>query len=123
LADLINTLVGRGLKADLGNVEAGRTGEGRLHLVEAGVNLREFRDERGIEVNDVPAACAQLGRYALEQDLRVDVFEGRIGVGEKMADVGEGGGTEQRVANRVGQAVKCTPPRIIGRPLTMRWMS
>jgi hypothetical protein len=41
----------------------------------------------------------------LEEELRVDVLVGGIGVGKKVADVGEAGGAEEGVADRVGEAV------------------
>jgi broad specificity polyphosphatase/5'/3'-nucleotidase SurE len=52
-----------------------------------------------------PAACAEGGDHALQQDLRVGILVGGIGVGELVADVGQAGGAEEGVADGVGQGV------------------
>ena len=64
-----------------------------------------LRDERGVDVDEGESARGEFGHDAAEKDLGVDVAEGRIGVGEKMPDVGESGGAEQGVTDGVGEAV------------------
>ena len=104
-ADVVGALVGGGFYPDAIKGKAGAGGEAGAHFLEARGDLGPLGDERGVDVLDLVAAFAEGGADALEQDLRIDVFEGRIGVGEKMTDVGQGGGAEKGVADGMGERV------------------
>src|SRR5688572_3971800 len=68
LADLVNAFIGGGLEADAVDGEAGGFREACLHLGEARIDLRFFRDERCVEVDDMPAEFGELGGHALKEN-------------------------------------------------------
>ena len=80
-------------------------GEDGAHLLQARGDFWELGNQGGVEVDDGEAAIPQGGYGELEQDLGIDVLVGRIGVGEKVPDVGQGGGAKECVADGVGKGV------------------
>ena len=105
LAQFADSLVGRGLKADLRDGEARGVGEGGLHLGEARLDARALRDEGQIDVGGLQAAGPQFRTDPLQQQLGVDPAIGGVGVRKKVPDVRQAGGPEEGVAEGVREAV------------------
>ena len=95
LAQFADSLVGRGLKADLRDGEARGVGEGGLHLGEARLDARALRDEGQIDVGGLQAAGPQFRTDPLQQQLGVDPAIGGVGVRKKVPDVRQAGGTPE----------------------------
>ena len=49
-------------------------------------------DEGGVDVDQGVMTGGEFADDASQQELRVDVFESGVGVGEKVADIGKGRG-------------------------------
>src|SRR6186997_488 len=98
-ADEAHALVAGGLDADPGR---GRLGECPLHQRLVGAEPGLLADQGGVDVDDRPGDRADDGAQEVD---RVGVLEGRIVVGEHLADVAAAVGAEQGVDHRVGEDV------------------
>lgn len=63
-----------------------------------GGHLRRLGDDGGVDVADPIALGANQTDHVAQQRTAVGALEGRIGVGEVLADIARGAGTEQRIA-------------------------
>lgn len=104
-ADRVDPLVGLSLDVDAAGLDGEDAGEVGAHGVLVRGESWALEDDGGVEVFDVPAERGGAVRGGGEEDLGVLGLVARVGVGEELADVGEGKGAENRVGDGVVEGV------------------
>ena len=66
---------------------------------------RGLRDHGRVDIDRRPPVLAEHLKHTPQEDLRIDVAPRGIRVGEEISDVGQAGGPEEGVADRVRDAV------------------
>jgi len=104
-ADGVAAFVGGGFDADVvgGDLEGG--GEEGFHGGDVGGEFGAFGEEGDVGVADFVAAGGGFVEGAAEDFLGVHAAAAGVGVGEEVADVGEGEGAEDGVGEGVGEDV------------------
>ncbi len=103
-----------------GDVVGGATdafGHCLLHGGDVGIHLGGFGADGDVSVAEGVASLVEKLCYVAQQFLAVDAFVGRVGVGEMVADVAQGGSAEEGIAegmdSHVGIAVAKQPEGMV----------
>lgn len=104
-ADGVYPLVGLSLDVDAAGLDGEDAGEVGADGVLVGREFRAFEDDGGIEVFEAPAEGGGAVGGGAQEDLGVLGLVARVGVGEELADVGEGKGAEDGVGDGVVEGV------------------
>lgn len=98
-------LLGGGLDVDPVHVYAQSGGHVFLHLRAVGADLRGLGDKGGVDIHHPVSGAGQGIADPGQQGQTGDIQESIIAVREQLPDVSQGGGTQQRVHDGVGQHV------------------
>jgi hypothetical protein len=103
--DEAQSLVCRGFDGDLVVVDVQGAGDVLSHLVHIRRNLRSFKTDRGIDVDNMEAMLRQEVAHMFQQDQARYAFVPRVGVREVLADITEAGRTCERIHDCVKENV------------------
>jgi hypothetical protein len=98
-------LGGGGLDVDRVQRHLQVLGDQTAHGLDVRRHLRRLGDDGGVDIADHIALGVDQTQHMAQQRTAVGTFEGRIGVGEVLADITQRAGAEQRIAQGMQQHV------------------
>lgn len=105
LPHCIHFLVGLALDIHTAGIDSEDARDIGPHLVLVRRELRFFEDDGGVDVDDFPSALSHPARGFAEKIGGVLGFVALIGVGKQLADVGQAGGGENGIGDRVVEGI------------------